>query len=72
MDTIPQEVYDTIKGLCVSDRKVLSAYIYTLTDTILYLRQTANNGVECSQCLRQSNEPVCMYCSTCYEEALNG
>jgi hypothetical protein len=33
------------------------------------LRETANNGIECSQCLRPSPpEPVCMYCADCYSK----
>ncbi len=40
--------------------------ITCLRKSIERLRQTANNGAECSKCLKQSDEPVCMYCADCY------
>ncbi len=30
------------------------------------LKQTANNGAECSKCLGKAAEPICMYCDECY------
>ena len=41
-----------------------------LADEAERLRQTANNGAECSKCLTKPAEPVCMYCAECYGAAL--
>lgn len=55
--------------LLLADRERLTSINSEQLQEIEHWKQVANNGVECSACLKKTPaEPVCLYCAECYGE----